>query len=117
MIMFGIGGIFVEIYKDVSFRLVPITTGDAKDMLGEIKGKPLLEGARGLPKVDEKQLVDILVKVSNLVSTYPKIREMDINPLIVTEDGLVAVDARIVLDTPTEERKLKDAVKDFEKRG
>ncbi len=117
MIMFGIGGIFVEIYKDVSFRLVPITPGDARDMLKEIKGKPLLEGARGRPKVDEKQLVDVLVKVSDLVSTFPKIREMDINPLIITEDGLVAVDARIVLDTLMKEEKFKEIVKDIEKMG
>jgi acyl-CoA synthetase (NDP forming) len=100
MIMFGIGGIFVEIYQDVSFRLVPINSGDAHDMLQEIKGKPLLEGARGLPKADTKQLVDILVNVSNLVNIYPDIQEMDLNPLMITENGIMAVDARMMVNVP-----------------
>jgi acyl-CoA synthetase (NDP forming) len=100
MIMFGVGGIFVEIYQDVSFRLVPINSGDAKDMLMEIKGKPLLEGARGLPKADKNQLVDILVNVSDLVNIYPDIKEMDLNPLMITENGIVAVDARIIVNVP-----------------
>lgn len=97
MIMFGIGGIYVEIYQDVSFRLVPINSGDAKDMLNEIKGRPLLDGARGLPKADEGQLVDILLKVSNLVNNHPNIQEMDLNPLLITTDGIIAVDARVIL--------------------
>lgn len=98
MIMFGVGGIFVEVYKDVSFRLVPITTGDAKDMLNEIKGKALLKGVRGLPEANVDQLVEILMNISNLVTKYPEIKEMDINPLIITNTGAVAADARIVLD-------------------
>jgi acyl-CoA synthetase (NDP forming) len=97
MIMFGIGGIFVEVYKDVSFRLIPITSGDAKDMLNEIKGKPILEGVRGLPVADPEKLVNVLMSASELVHKYPMIAEMDINPLIITERGPVAVDARIVL--------------------
>jgi acyl-CoA synthetase (NDP forming) len=97
MIMFGIGGIFVEVYKDVSFRLIPITSGDAKDMLNEIKGKPILEGIRGLPVADPEKLVNVLMSASELVHKYPMIAEMDINPLIITERGPVAVDARIVL--------------------
>ncbi|UCE38331.1 MAG: acetate--CoA ligase family protein [Thermoplasmata archaeon] len=97
MIMFGIGGIFVEIYEDVSFRLIPITSGDAKDMLNEIKGRPLLDGARGRPKIDEGQLVDILMKVSELVDKNPDIQEMDLNPLMANESNVVAVDARIIL--------------------
>ena len=102
MIMFGVGGIFVEVYKDVTFRLVPITAGDAKDMLSEIKGKPLLEGVRGLPKADTDQLINILMKVSNLVNNHPNIREMDLNPIVVTENGIVAVDVKIVLNQPEE---------------
>lgn len=98
MIMFGIGGIFVEVYKDVSFRLIPITNGDAKDMLKEIKGKALLSGVRNLPKADPEQLTSILMNVSNLVDTHPQIKEMDINPLIITTKGIIAVDARIVLN-------------------
>jgi len=102
MIMFGVGGIFVEVYKDVSFRLIPISTGDAKDMLGEIKGKALLQGVRGLPEADMEQLVKILMKVSNLIKTYPQIKEMDINPLIITKTGAIAADARIVLNGENE---------------
>jgi acetyltransferase len=97
MIMFGIGGIFVEVYKDVSFRLIPITAGDARDMLNDIKGKPILEGVRGLPVADPEKLINVLMSASELVHKYPLIAEMDINPLIITERGPVAVDARIVL--------------------
>ncbi|MCK5559851.1 MAG: acetate--CoA ligase family protein [Thermoplasmata archaeon] len=100
MIMFGIGGIYVEVYKDVSFRLIPITAGDAKDMLSDIKGKSLLEGVRGLPGVEPEQLINVLMSVSELVHKYPAIEEMDINPLIITERGLVAVDARVMLKDP-----------------
>lgn len=120
MIMFGIGGIFVEIYKDISFRLVPITPGDAKDMLNEIEGKPLLEGVRGLPKADSEQLVNILMKVSDLVSTYPVIQEMDINPLIATERGAIAVDVKIVLSQAQEAKReygLKGIVDSIGKMG
>ncbi|MEW5761324.1 MAG: acetate--CoA ligase family protein [Candidatus Thermoplasmatota archaeon] len=97
MIMFGIGGIFVEVYKDVSFRIIPINEEDAKEMIEEIKGKAIFEGARGLPKADKKEIVDILLKVSNAVEKIEEIKEMDINPLIVTKDGLRAVDARFVI--------------------
>lgn len=97
MIMFGIGGVFVEVYKDVSFRLIPITAGDAQDMLNEIKGKAILAGVRGLPAASTEQLVDILTKVSTFVEENPEVSEMDINPLIATEKGLIAVDARIIL--------------------
>jgi acetyl-CoA synthetase (ADP-forming) len=107
MIMFGIGGIYVEVYQDVSFRLVPINSGDAMDMLREIKGRPLLEGARGRPKVDENQLVDILMKVSELVHKNPNIQEMDLNPLLITLEGLVAVDARVILKNPGEPKSGK----------
>jgi acetyl-CoA synthetase (ADP-forming) len=103
MIMFGVGGIFVEVYKDVSFRLIPITTGDAYDMLEEIKGKALLTGVRGLPEADSKQLVNILMKVSELVKNNPEIKEMDINPLMITNTGAVAADARILLNKKKEE--------------
>ena len=105
MIMFGIGGIFVEVYKDVSFRLIPITAGDAREMLQEIKGKALFEGVRGLPAADTKQLVEVMTSVSEFVNSHPEISEMDINPLLVTEKGLVAVDARIIL-------KEKDDIRD-----
>jgi acetyl-CoA synthetase (ADP-forming) len=107
MIMFGIGGIYVEIYQDVSFRLIPINAGDAKDMLEEIKGTPLLEGARGRPKADKNQLVDIMIKVSDFVNSNPDIQEMDLNPLLITNDGIIAVDARVILKKPGEPEKKK----------
>lgn len=97
MIMFGIGGIFVEVYKDVSFRLIPISRNDAREMAGEIRGKALLEGIRGLPRADPEQVVDILENVSELVRSHPEIGEMDINPLLITRRGIIAVDARILL--------------------
>jgi acyl-CoA synthetase (NDP forming) len=97
MIMFGVGGIFVEVYKDVSFRLIPITDGDAEDMLKEIKGKALLQGVRGLPEADSEQIKKILVKISELIDKHPQIMEMDINPLMITQSGAIAADARIIL--------------------
>ncbi len=116
MIMFGIGGIYVEVYQDVSFRLVPINSGDARDMLDEIKGRPLLEGARGLPKADKNQLVDILMKVSDLVNSNPDIQEMDLNPLLITSEGIVAVDARVILKKegePETKKKLGELIEEM----
>lgn len=98
MLMFGVGGIFVEVYKDVSFRLIPITKGDALDMLNELRGNALLKGIRGLPKADPEELVDILIRVSNLIEKYNHIKELDINPLVITDAGAKAVDARIILN-------------------
>jgi succinyl-CoA synthetase beta subunit len=98
MIMFGVGGIFVEVYKDVAFRLIPISETDAKDMLNELKGKSLLNGIRGMPKGDPDELACILVRVSELMERYSQIKEIDINPLMVTENGAKAVDARIILE-------------------
>jgi acetyl-CoA synthetase (ADP-forming) len=97
LIMFGIGGILVETYQDVSFRLVPVTRGEVERMFREIKGQRLLEGFRSLPRVDRKQLVDIILKISDFVSENPEVREMDINPLMATSKGLIAVDARVLL--------------------
>lgn len=98
MIMFGIGGIFVEVYKDVSFRLIPVSRSDALDMLSEIVGKKIIEGIRGLPGADPEELVDIILAISELVDRNPLIKELDINPLLITERGVIAVDARVLLD-------------------
>jgi acetate---CoA ligase (ADP-forming) subunit beta len=98
LIMFGLGGIFVEVYKDVTFRLIPITTGDALQMIEEVKGKPVYQGARGLPKASPEELAAILVGVSTLVRDHPAIRELDLNPLVVTPKGVRAIDARILVD-------------------
>ncbi|MGD0803990.1 MAG: acetate--CoA ligase family protein [Candidatus Bathyarchaeia archaeon] len=96
-IMFGLGGIFVEILKDVSFRLAPITKDDAWEMLDEIKAKKILDGARGMPKADKDTIVDILLAVSKMLTECPEIKELDMNPVLVYEKGARAVDARVIL--------------------
>ena len=98
MIAFGIGGIFVEIYKDVVFRLIPVSKNDAEEMISEIKGKEMLNGFRGYPKVDKIELIDFILKVSQLIETHPNIKEMDLNPVVATTNGLKAIDARIILE-------------------
>jgi acetyltransferase len=97
MVMFGIGGTMVEVYKDVTFRLVPLTKIDALEMIEEIQGKAAYQGARGMPEADPNELAELIVKVSDAVRLHPDIKELDINPLIVSKDGLIAVDARILL--------------------
>ncbi len=96
-IMFGLGGIFVEILKDVSFRLAPITKEDAWEMLDEIKAKKMLEGPRGTPKADKEAIVATLLAVSKMLMECPEIKELDMNPLLVYEKGARAVDARVIL--------------------
>jgi len=96
-VMFGLGGIFVEVFGDVSFRVVPIGKKDAKDMIEEIKGYKILKGYRG-KNYDVNAVADVLVKVSKLLEKNDEIAEMDINPLIVLQRGAVAVDARIVVE-------------------
>jgi acetyl coenzyme A synthetase (ADP forming)-like protein len=97
MIMFGLGGIYVEILKDVSFRIAPITESDARDMIEEIKTIKLLKGARGAKPSDINSIAEILLKISQLVTDFPEIMEMDINPLFVKAEGLgsIAGDVRI----------------------
>jgi len=96
-LMFGLGGIFVEILKDVSFRLAPITEDDAREMVKEIKAYKILEGARGKPPSDEEAIVDILLKTSTMLVECPEIGELDMNPVLVYEEGAKIVDARIIL--------------------
>jgi acyl-CoA synthetase (NDP forming) len=98
-LMFGIGGILVELMKDVSFRIVPITNFDAEEMIHEIKGFPLLDGFRGKNKVDTQKLVDVLLAISKFVLDFPEVDQMDLNPVFAYEDNVVAVDARIILKT------------------
>lgn len=104
LIMVGLGGIFVEVLADVSFRICPVTRLDAEEMLDELKGAPLLKGARGRKPASRAAIVDALLKVGGdkgLLMTHAEdIREADINPLIVSERGAVAVDARFVLTQP-----------------
>jgi acyl-CoA synthetase (NDP forming) len=96
-IMFGLGGIFVEVLKDISFRLIPITKADAEEMVTEIKGYPVLTGVRGEPPKDIDSITDALLKVSRMIEENPEIRELDLNPVFVYENGLCVIDARIVL--------------------
>ena len=99
-IMFGLGGIFVEVLRDVTFRVVPITRADAEDMLKEIKGAKLLEGFRGI-KVDREALVKILLRVSDLAQELePVIDQLDLNPIFLKESGAVVVDAKMLLRRP-----------------
>jgi len=98
VIMFGLGGIFVEVLKDVSFRIIPIEPGDAAEMIREIKGYTLLQGYRGQEPVDIPALEDILLKVSDFAEHTPGIKEIDLNPVFAFKDGAVAADARIVLE-------------------
>ncbi|MHA1399006.1 MAG: acetate--CoA ligase family protein [Candidatus Heimdallarchaeaceae archaeon] len=98
MIAFGIGGIYVEVYKDVSFRLIPITEADVREMYAEIKGRKMLEGFRGKPAINLDELTELLLNISKLVEENPIIKEMDLNPVMVTEEGLKAIDARIILE-------------------
>ena len=97
VMMFGLGGIMVEVLKDVSFRLVPLTDKDAGQMIKEIKGHPMLEGVRGQPPADIAALRSAIVKVSEFVAKHPEVRELDLNPMFAYPDGALAVDARIVI--------------------
>ncbi|HUW68421.1 MAG TPA: acetate--CoA ligase family protein [Candidatus Nanoarchaeia archaeon] len=96
VIMFGLGGIFVEIYRDVSFRVTPVNSEMARDMILEIKGSPILMGARGRSSADINAIINVIVKLSEMLEKNPDIVELDINPLIVYEKNAVAVDARML---------------------
>jgi acyl-CoA synthetase (NDP forming) len=96
VIMFGLGGIFVEIFKDVSFRVTPINSEMARDMILEIKGSPILMGARGRSAADINAIINVIIKLSEMLEKNPDIVELDINPLIVYEENAVAVDARML---------------------
>jgi acyl-CoA synthetase (NDP forming) len=101
LLMVGLGGIFVEVLADVAFRICPIRRIDAEEMLDELKGAAVLEGARGRRPVSRDAIVDILMKIGGeqglLMRHSADIAELDINPLIVSESGAVAVDARLIL--------------------
>ena len=97
-VMFGLGGIFVEVLKDVSFRIAPITADDAKEMITQLKAYPLLTGFRNTPPADIDALVAILLSVSRLVMENPEIKELDLNPVLAYQKGAKTVDARIILE-------------------
>jgi acyl-CoA synthetase (NDP forming) len=98
VLMFGLGGILVEVLKDVSFRIVPVSARDAREMIREIKGYPVLEGYRGQKPASIPALEKLIVKVSQFVEKNPRIKELDLNPIFAYPDKAVAVDARIILE-------------------
>ena len=97
VMMFGLGGILVEVLKDVAFRIVPLEPKDAREMVREIKGFPVLEGVRGQPPADIAALENLIVKLSEFVEAHPEVEELDLNPVFAYPDGVLAVDARIVV--------------------
>jgi acetate---CoA ligase (ADP-forming) subunit beta len=97
-IMFGLGGIFVELLKDVNFRVAPLTSEDAKEMITQLKAYPLLNGYRNTPPVDIEAIVSILCNVSRLVMDNTEIKELDLNPVMAYPKGAKTVDARIILE-------------------
>ncbi len=99
LLMFGLGGIYVEVLKDVTFRVAPIDRRQAREMLSEIRGFPLLRGVRGEPPSDIDAIVDVLLRLSQLVTDFPEIVEIDINPLMVFEQGkgALGIDMRLIL--------------------
>ncbi len=115
LVMVGLGGIFVEVLKDVAFRICPITDHDAREMLASLKGKPILDGVRGEAGVDQDALVDILLKVGGadglLMTHAADIAELDINPIIAGADGAVAVDARVLLTDGAGDAAADDTVR------
>ena len=98
VLMFGLGGILVELLKDISFRIVPLEREDARGMIREIKGYKLLEGYRGREPVDLVSLEETLLRLSKFVDSNPDIKEIDLNPIFAYRDGVVAVDARVILE-------------------
>ncbi|NIC07421.1 CoA-binding protein [Halomonas sp. DX6] len=98
VLMFGLGGIFVEILEDVAFRSIPLSRHDARSMVEQIKARKVLEGARGEPPVDKEALVELLLTVARIADAYPQLAELDLNPVIVNADGYAVVDARVIVE-------------------
>ena len=105
VIMYGLGGVMVEIIKDVSFRVLPISRRSAQRMIAETKSHPILDGVRGDKPYDKKALVNLLLVCSEIIEAYPQIQEMDLNPVIIHHEGLSVVDARILLKPRSEGKK------------
>ena len=97
VLMFGLGGIFVEVLKDVSFRIVPLEERDAREMIDEIKGRAILDGVRGGEPADIGALAGLLLQLSAFAEANPQVEELDLNPVFAYKDGCIAVDARIVV--------------------
>ena len=97
-LMFGLGGVFVEILKDVTFRIAPVTEDEAREMITAVKAYPLLKGYRNMPRADIDAIVEILLNTSRLVMEHQEIKELDLNPIMAYEKGAKTVDARIILE-------------------
>jgi acetyl-CoA synthetase (ADP-forming) len=96
-LMFGLGGVFTELLRDVSFRVWPITERDAIEMINEIKGSPLLRGYRNIPPVDVKSLAEIVTKLGEIFEKHPELHSADLNPVIAYQEGALVVDARFIV--------------------
>ena len=97
VLLFGVGGIFVEAVRDVVFRALPLSRADAIEMVGDIRAQKMLDGVRGLPPVDREALASLLLKVAEIAGAGAGITEIDLNPVIATAGGLVIADARMIL--------------------
>jgi acetate---CoA ligase (ADP-forming) len=100
VLMFGLGGVLVEVLKDVVFRSLPLTAEDARSMLSEIRAAKILDGVRGAPPVDKEALVRLMLGISDLCTAFPEIAELDLNPVLAYPQGVGILDARILLDEP-----------------
>jgi acyl-CoA synthetase (NDP forming) len=98
LIACGTGGVLVDVLADTAFRLHPLTTSEAREMVNALRGARLLRGYRGAPAVDEGALQQVLLRISGLVSIAPEIQELDLNPVIVLPSGAIVADARIRVD-------------------
>jgi acyl-CoA synthetase (NDP forming) len=100
LVMFGLGGILVEVLRDVTFRIAPFDREEARRMMREIRGASLLDAVRGMPPADRSAVEDVLLRIAMLVSDHPEIAELDVNPLMAMSTGAVAADARVMLASP-----------------
>ena len=97
--MFGLGGVFVQLYEDTAFRVAPVSQREAESMTDEIRAAPMLRGARGRTPADVDRLVETIQRVSQLVSDFPAITELDVNPLVVSPARVSVIDVRLRVDT------------------
>jgi acetyltransferase len=97
VMLFGLGGIFVEVIKDVAFRTLPISPADADELMEDIRAKEILNGVRGTPPVDRQKVKTLMLHLSDIAMAYPEIVEIDLNPVIVSSDGYSVVDVRMIL--------------------
>ena len=100
LVMYGLGGTLVEVLRDVIFRLAPVASREAEDMLDGIRGKAILDGPRGTAPADRAALQDVLVRIGQLAADYPDIAAVDLNPVLALPSGCLAVDARVTISPP-----------------